>query len=73
MIKEFAQLNSFINKDHKHKSVDLFVDNVVYLFVSEFGWSQKDFEDAEIPFILQVLNTHRRVLSEQEKKLRKRK
>lgn len=46
-------------------------EDVCYILVFEAGWTQKDIEESEIPFIFSILNARKRVQDEEERRLKK--
>ena len=52
-----AAISPFVKPRNQTKHVWL---KVVYVLVMECGWSQTDIENADIPFILDVISARRR-------------
>ena len=64
------EAKTFFNELTKKES-DEYLD-LVYVFV-ELGWSQKDFEEAELPFMFDYLRKKTQVLKEEVRRSKKRK
>lgn len=47
------------------------LDNLIYICCCDFGWSQKDFMETDIPFLFQLLEVRAKVLKKQEEESKK--
>lgn len=48
-------------------------ETLIWVLSSECGWSQEDILNAEIPFVLQLMDARTRILKKQEKELKRNK
>ena len=55
------------------KKNDIDLVKIAYLCSREFGWSQQEFESAEIPYVLGLLRCHKERLDAEERAMRKKK
>jgi len=66
------QIESFFHDVSKKKDKNAeFYKNTLYVLVNDAGWSQKDFEEAEIPFILDFISKKVEVNKEIERNNKK--
>jgi hypothetical protein len=64
------QLNSFFSKASTKTNYNETYANIVYILV-ELGWTQKDIEETDIPFIFLYVSKRLEVIKEQEKQSKK--
>ena len=48
-------------------------EDLVFVLVNEFHWTQEDIWNTDIPFIFNMIEARTRVLKEQDRQLRKKK
>lgn len=66
------ELNSFFNQvSNPDKRAEEDWEDLIYIVVNEFGWSQEDIFESDIPFIFQCLNGRNRSLKKQEQQMKK--
>lgn len=51
--------NKLLPKVVKNKSENEF-NNMLYLFLTEFGWTWEQFVNTPIPVVLRILRTHKK-------------
>jgi len=56
------------NNDVSHKDFQ----NFMFILVNEFHWTQKEIEEAELPFVWDLIEARFRMIKEQEKLMKKR-
>ncbi|HEY9702089.1 MAG TPA: hypothetical protein V6C58_06570 [Allocoleopsis sp.] len=47
-------------------------EDLMFILVNEFHWSQKDIAEAELPFVYELLNARKRMIQEQERQSKRR-
>jgi hypothetical protein len=66
-----TEISSFFSKIPKSSSTDL--EDLCFILVNEFHWTQEDIIDTEVPFIFQLLNARKRSIDRQNKESKRRK
>lgn len=46
-------------------------EDIAFICCSEFGWSQEDFMNSEVPFVLDLLSARKRKIDAEEKEAKK--
>lgn len=46
--------------------------NLMFILVNEFHWSQSDIAEADLPFVMELLSARKRMISEQERQSKRR-
>lgn len=46
--------------------------NLIFILVNEFHWTQEDIEKSDMPFVIELLNTRKRIMDEQERQSKRR-
>ena len=64
----FDSLNDIVSSKDSEES---FWDDIVWICVSEFGWTQAEIEETEIPFLLSLIVIRAKKLKKQEAELKK--
>lgn len=68
-----ANLERFFSDIGIEKTVDDDITaKLAYLCCEEFGWTQKDFEDVELPFLFNMLAVRHKVREKQEEENKRR-
>lgn len=70
-----AEINSFftqVQSKSKSKNSDDIVYSYMYICAKEFSWTQKDFEETDIPYLFAVLRKRVDAIKEEERQMRKR-
>lgn len=67
-MNEIAQ---FFGEVSSRKTNSLDLNRVAFVAISEWGWTQQEFEETEIPFLFAMLEERGRYLKEQKKAMKK--
>lgn len=70
-----AEISSFftqVQSKGKNKKSDEIVHAYMYICAKEFGWSQKEFEETEVPYLFAVLQQRVKAFKEEERQMKKR-
>ena len=70
-----SELDSFFNEVSTKPGVDSgkYYASLIYICAEEFGWPQRDFEDVEIPYLLDLLKARQDAFKERERQAKKKK
>jgi hypothetical protein len=66
-------LRNLFSNTIKIKDVDnTDYENLMFILVNEFHWTQKDIQETDLPFVYELLYARKRMIDEQEKDLKRR-
>ena len=70
-----SELDSFFNEVSTKPGVDpgKYYASLIYICAEDFGWTQKDFDETEIPFLLDLLKARADAFKERERQSKKKK
>ena len=64
--------NFFSNVITHSEASDKEFQNLMFVLVNEFHWSQSDIEASDLPFVWDLIDARNRMIKEQERQMKKR-